>query len=242
MRNYKHQNLWQGCVGAWCPSVDRSRSTFLTDFSEQRNNGTLTNMDPGSDWVAAGNGVALDFDGTNDYVTLSRAPATTDPLAISCWFRVRDITAYRTLVCIASSSSNTNYILIPLELTIQAGGGTTRVRPTNAVVANQWMHAAAVVNSANSVCYLDSNGTTTATPTLPTINRGTIGAFFAIGLDGYFNGQLDDVRVYNRALTTAEIRTLASRRGIAYETTRHRVARTSRRSSSGVNMLVGCGL
>jgi hypothetical protein len=36
----------------------------------------------------------------------------------------------------------------------------------------------------------------------------------------YFNGQIDDVAIYNRALTAGEIRTLSRRRGIAYEVRR----------------------
>ena len=40
-------------------------------------------------------------------------------------------------------------------------------------------------------------------------------------LDGdvrrYWNGSLDDARIYNRAIPANEIRLLATRRGIAYE-------------------------
>jgi hypothetical protein len=39
-----------------------------------------------------------------------------------------------------------------------------------------------------------------------------------------WDGWIDDVRLYARCLTVSEIRTLASRRGIAYETRRQRRA------------------
>jgi Concanavalin A-like lectin/glucanases superfamily len=250
MRTYKHQNLWHGCVGAWCPSVDRSRSTLLTDLSVQRNNGTLTNMDPGSDLVTSESKIALDFDGTNDYVALARVPVTTAPLTISCWFRVGNVTSYRYLFSIAGTANNTNYVSLasrgdvagdPAELEIKAGGASTTIRTGKSVVANQWMHMAGVIDPATSVCYLDGITASAATPTIPTCTRASIGVFYALNLDGYMLGQIDDIRVYNRALTASEIRMLGLRRGIAYETTRPRRARL-RRTTSSNNMLVGCGL
>jgi len=67
----KYPQLWPGLVGAWFPSLGPSGST-LRDVSNRGNHGTLTNMDPATDWVIAGKkglGWALDFDGGDDYVT-----------------------------------------------------------------------------------------------------------------------------------------------------------------------------
>ena len=90
---YQYPNLWQGCVGAWCPSVDRSRSTLLTDFSGRGNNGLLTGMDPGTDWVASNDKIALDFNmaETNRVVTTFNSTKLYDlsRVTISVWFRAR---------------------------------------------------------------------------------------------------------------------------------------------------------
>ena len=59
--------LWDGVIGAWCPSLGPTGSR-LHDFSRFGNWGTLTNMDPPTDWVIDGGQYALDFDGVNDYV------------------------------------------------------------------------------------------------------------------------------------------------------------------------------
>jgi hypothetical protein len=62
----------------------------------------------------------------------------------------------------------------------------------------------------------EDNGAGTAnvainwTPT--TFLLGSLG-----GTGTFFNGQLDDIRIYNRVLTLAEIRLLASRRGIGLQ-------------------------
>jgi len=56
-------------VGAWAPSVSQWGGTILRDLSGQGNHGTLTNMDPATDWVTSGGYGALDFDGSDDLVT-----------------------------------------------------------------------------------------------------------------------------------------------------------------------------
>ena len=42
----------------------------MIDRSGYGNHGTLTNMDPGTDWVPSGGKLALDFDVSNDYVSV----------------------------------------------------------------------------------------------------------------------------------------------------------------------------
>ena len=60
-------NLWTGLVGAWSPPLGPTGLT-LFDQSGYGNDGTLTNMDPATDWMMTEKGWALDFDGSNDYV------------------------------------------------------------------------------------------------------------------------------------------------------------------------------
>jgi sialidase-1 len=204
------------------------------------------------DWVASESKIALDFDATNDYVVLPQVPVTGPEFTMSCWFKVNDVTAYRTLICLAQSANNGHYFILqtrgdvagdPMEFGINAGAGQLNIRTPNSVVSGKWMHACAVEKSSTDhTCYLDFRSATSTTSRSPGAStRATIGAFFGSALDGYFNGQIDDVRIYNRALTQAEVAQLASRRGIAYETTRPRRARL-RRTTSSNNMLVGCGL
>jgi len=72
-----HPNLWDGLVGAWMPSLDVTGET-LRDVSGNGNHGTLTNMDAASDWVATSKGLALDFDGVNDYVNTNGSVVSLD--------------------------------------------------------------------------------------------------------------------------------------------------------------------
>lgn len=60
--------LSSGLVGCWL--FNEGGGNKLWDISGNLNHGTLTNMDPSSDWVSDPGGIALDFDGINDYVSV----------------------------------------------------------------------------------------------------------------------------------------------------------------------------
>lgn len=79
---------------AWIPSLDDvgNGTTTLNDLIGSRD-GTLTNMDAGTDWVAdtgAGGVRALDFDATNDFASLGSGVVlpSSGGLAISWWEKV----------------------------------------------------------------------------------------------------------------------------------------------------------
>ena len=57
-----------GLIGHW--KLDESAGTTAADSSGNGNDGTLTNMDPATDWFPTGGQVngALDFDGVDDRV------------------------------------------------------------------------------------------------------------------------------------------------------------------------------
>ncbi len=64
----ENPGLWRGLVGLWAPSLGPT-GLRLFDHSGFGNHGTLTNMDPASDWVATDEGWALEFvKDANQYV------------------------------------------------------------------------------------------------------------------------------------------------------------------------------
>ena len=90
-----YPELWSGCVGAWAPCLGPT-GTRLHDLSRYRNWGTLTNMDAATDWVVSGGRYALDFDGSNDYVSAGNMPnlGSIFDLTISFFLNVQASTAY----------------------------------------------------------------------------------------------------------------------------------------------------
>lgn len=73
----KTHSLSRGLIGCWL--FNEGSGTQLTDYSGSNNHGTLTSMDPSTDWVAGLKGTALDFDGSNDYVLMNDPVKFSDP-------------------------------------------------------------------------------------------------------------------------------------------------------------------
>jgi hypothetical protein len=82
-----YPELWDGVIGAWAPCLGPTGSR-LHDHSGRNNWGTLTNMDPPTDWVVSDGQYALDiFDDQHvDAGTLQGEPLS-GPFSMSCWAR-----------------------------------------------------------------------------------------------------------------------------------------------------------
>jgi len=69
--NYNHP-LAKGLVGFWLPLPSLAGGTKLYDLTRYRTHGTLTNMDPRTDWVVGRRTYRLSFDATlNQYIELA---------------------------------------------------------------------------------------------------------------------------------------------------------------------------
>jgi formylglycine-generating enzyme required for sulfatase activity len=75
---------------------------------------------------------------------------------------------------------------------------------------NTWRHLCATFDGTTEVLYVDGKSVASVGRTLTTTVGGiNIGRHNVSGVD-YFNGKIDDVRIYNNALTAAQIRQLAT--------------------------------
>ena len=89
---------------------------------------------------------------------------------------------------------------------INNAGSTIVFGPT--AETDRWHHLVGVGDSDSARLYID--GSLVATSTGGVSNINVPGANFRIGYENtrpsYFNGTIDEVRIYNRALTADEIR------------------------------------
>lgn len=220
-----YPELWRGCVGAWAPCLGPTGLT-LRDWSGRQNHGTLTNMVPGDDWVVSGGRYALDFDGSNDFVIANRP---TFPIAttFSCWAKpttgaLSGLMSTRDTVSLLGvdfylNSNGTVVFYCPSD---NAGSNRSFFTTTNAVASGQWVHLAGRWQSStlNDVWVngIQAAGTLTGTVQATLTPRNNL-RFGCLGVLSFSTGCMDDLRVYDRLLQPAEIRLLATRRGIAYE-------------------------
>jgi hypothetical protein len=200
-------------IGWW--TLDEGMGTTAVDWSGHDNHGTLIN---GPQWVPGYDGDALEFDGADDYVNL---PYTTDPTAytIAAWIKPARTSPASIVVRTDNAGPTTNW---SHQLRIDSSGviehyawdgSERRVLGTTAIKAGTWYSVVAVAtNDGNMRLYVNGQREGTAT-TVGTLWAG--GDRFIIGSNsghgmGWFEGVIDDIRIYDRALTQEEI-TIAMR-------------------------------
>jgi Concanavalin A-like lectin/glucanases superfamily/Bacterial Ig domain len=199
-------------------SFDDAVGLTASDLSGLHNDGTLLN---GAAWTAVGKyGGAIQFDGVNDMVRVANAASLNGAqVTIEAWVRpAAAMTGWRNILLkqlSVNSSEGLTYALYANSGT--DGGPGTYVRPTGlssdqvaasaAALTLDWHHLAATYDQKALRLYVDgvlvsSKPVSTAlrTSTLPLYIGGNT-------LWGeYFKGTIDDVRVYNRAISDLEVR------------------------------------
>jgi len=190
----------------------------LFDLSGGGNNGTLTN---GASVITNRAGRALDFDGTNDYaplttVNLNQLVSPTFNAAVSLWVypRSQSRNVYIADWNSVGLSETFRFEMSGFQMTsnriggnIQMNGALSPVQTQTDVALNQWHHF--VIQCSVSTQFLHWNGRLehsavigiAPTPASNPIVLGRAGSFDAL----YANAQLDDIRIYNRALSESEI-------------------------------------
>jgi hypothetical protein len=210
---FPYPSLRQRLVGAWCPSFGATGYT-LVDRSGRNNNGTLNNMDGQQNWVASGTGTALRFDGTNDYVACGSVPILgAAPRTLSHWF-LTTASADANWVSFGANAVGqlwqTGIYIGSLGALNYSADVTTSATPYR---DGKWHHIATLYDGVSVILYIDGNRIGSGVFTINTgASQLNIGR--AITAANYSSVLLDDVRIYSRALTAAEVKLLASRRGV----------------------------
>jgi hypothetical protein len=208
-----------GLVAAW--TFDEGRGTSAADASPNGLHGTLRN-DPA--WTSGRRRGALSFDGVDDYVELPKSSKMYFPGAftVAAWVNLAEL----------PSSKFGMYIAADYRETGDRSSLALRILPTGAVqffwqheddlgchasssrgiVPGRWTHVAGVYDGVARRVYLD--GLPAGENAMPQ-QRADMGAPLSIGRPGaynglYFRGRIDDVRLYARALSAAEIKALAT--------------------------------
>lgn len=208
----KPANLETGLVGHWTFDGKDMTATQALDSSGNGNNGTLVNA-PARTVGKIGQG--LKFAGTN-YITIndSTFPSGSQPFSISLWAKIDGYSPgnYGTPFSYGTAVSGSAVIVAQNGM---EGDGRIRIGQhsndylvsTNALVKGQWGLVTLTYNGTVATVYIDGVYSGNSTITLTTgLGSGMIGGL--IGASQLYSGSLDDVRIYNRALSASEVRQL----------------------------------
>ena len=211
--------LEMGIVGFW--NLDEGSGTTAHDSSGYGNNGTLVK---GPTWVPGTIGSALSFNGSN-YVQIPDSPSlniTGNQFSISAWVNPRaQSNPFADLVSMRSGLLTQYFLWENWDSTSrQIDFATGLYNGTNVYVSsptfhplNTWYQVAAVYNGTRLRLFVDGSVEIDQRVTgnlLPLNMPVTIG--FTPSFNFHFNGTIDEVRIYNRALSQVDIAALLLRK------------------------------
>lgn len=204
----------QNPVGWW--KFDETSGNTAADASGNGNNGTLVN---GPVWIKGQVGNALSFDGVNDAVTLplSTSLNVTNQLSISAWVNTRNSAAFQRIIEHGAISTHPyyEYVFVVRDGKFALGlsdGSVLETTSNGSIPNNTWTHIVGTWDGTSIRYYINGNpdGLPIAKtgPIAQQNNKTTLGYRFTTAGEQYFNGSLDDVRIYNRTLSAAEAQAL----------------------------------
>lgn len=206
-----------GLVGYW--SFNDGAGTKAGDSSGNGLTGTLNGAAGANNlpqWITGKLGKALSFDGTDDSVSISDNPLMDgNSFTFSAWVYSNSIGTEQLVFSNDNGSIGWHLEVYNSRVIMQIYPGGTWTYSTNPLTSNTWYHIAVTYNSGSVTYYLNGaqNGTASYSYTVPTGLTKYIGLFFSGAYP--WNGKIDDVRFYNRALSATEIKSIYQSSSIA---------------------------
>ena len=229
----KSHPLSRGLVGCWLFNERTGNKAF--DLSGNANRGTLTNMASPptavSGWCPSKFGGGLAFDGSDDYVDCGNDASLnferTDKFTISAWIKtsqdayqsiytkMEGSTPYRGVIfAVYSGAFETNGKLVFVIRNNNVGNNHLWGHSTNTVIDGNQHFVQLSYDGSSSISgvklYIDgyeeilTSTQDNLSDTIQTAINANIGARNASTF--FFNGTIDQARIYNRALSATEIK------------------------------------
>ncbi len=198
-----------GLAAYW--RFDDGTGNTAADSSGNGNHGTLVN---GPLWTGGKYGGALGFDGIDDRVSIADSPSLRDPLkgnfSIMQWIRANS-TGYEDFV-LYGAADGSYYVLIRLDsgriqFAIWDGINGQNYWSTTTYNDNEYHHVAIVRDLAGGAYKIYADGALLGTAAINTTVMNDKAVYLTLGSSSWdsFNGTIDEVKIYKRAFSAAEI-------------------------------------
>ena len=160
------------------------------------------------------NAEAMSFNGTDQYITFPEF-SISNAFTLSCWINPDTVGAgFHTIV--ADKNVTNTYVrfgdvgsgtLIDVVISGNGSGNIARINSGATISTGSWQHLVVIRNSSNVVTiYHNGTAYTNQTPMLPgTFTFSQIGKTGNSSVPSYFDGKMDEVAIFNTALSADKI-------------------------------------
>lgn len=256
--NWQNPLNRRNIIGWWLVMPGNNGGSQLVNITKIGNDGTLTNMDTAEAWKGAsrpGNWGALDFDGNNDYIDtgMPDAQKPTGALTISMWMRglssgpgiagagTMGASGVRGFDIGVDDGDRAQMRIAPNSTTTQSATATGL-----SISATTWhLWTGVYLPSTYIRIYQDSVLLDENTTSIASSQYVANGISFKIGrrgddnINSIFDGVIDDVRMWNRALSASEIKSLYHDSRAGYPNTLNWIKRRLPVTAVGANAPTG---
>jgi len=187
------------------------------DVTPFHNNATVNGAQLSKDRFNRSN-QAYEFDGTNDVIIAANSPQLNSDFAtVSFWINVDELPAQGESYLLSFGGwqerwkvSVPNHGKVVWTTNSTSGISDMDAGDANVLPTDQWRHVAFVHNGTQDKIFISGAKVAekNVTGTLKSTTRPLGIGYNPIDTANYFNGSLDDIRIFNRALTDAEIAAL----------------------------------
>lgn len=211
-----HANTRDGLVGWW--KIDEGNGNNIFDSSSNGNTGTFNSTPPWRKSCSRGN--CLNFDGTDDFINIGDKDVLdfgTNSFTYSAWFYGSSVNSF--IINKRSASNTVGYDFLSGAGGI-VGNMVCRIQDNTDAVSSatwsgtgdeKWHLAVCIINRSSQEISLYGDGVLIGSASsISAVDSVSNGIPFQIGArnsaGAFYTGKIDDVRVYNRALTAQEIK------------------------------------
>ncbi len=198
-------------------TFDEATGTKVGDSSGKGNHGTTNGK---VQWGAGKIGGAMQFDGSSGYVTIAfseslRVLNRGSGFTLTAWFNARAVPTENKMIFQQGDLTGTGrtWLLVHSANEVRSSLGNVATQTGYAIEANAWYHAAVVVKEGGTAdtvqIYVDGRPAGAATTRNVEDSEGNFYIGCHKALTNFWDGLLDDVRIYNQPLSDAEVAGLA---------------------------------
>ena len=195
-------------------AFNESSGTTAADFSGNEKTAALVN---GPTWTVGKYGNGVNLDGVDDYIAVANPNLPTGDYTYEVWVKLHRNSAFQTIMEALDGVGGAE-----LEFDLAAGGSvqvwshSTQLLTTAAAIpVGTWNHVALTRQGSTLRVYLNGAPQVQTGSDARTLNFSTCPLLIGVDADaactgrlnGYLDGRIDEVRIYDRALSQAEIQT-----------------------------------